>query len=152
MARVHRSRWRAVGNHGLVADPTAGGDRPSAGVLEVAERLFVAIENGDIESARALYHPAAEIWHNTDGVVQGVEQNVATLRWMLANLTAVTYVDVRRSTTSDGFVQRHVLVATNRAGQQVQVAACIVATVRDGLITRLDEYLDSAAVARILER
>ena len=43
-------------------------------------------------------------------------------------------------------------MATNRAGNRVEVPACIVTTIRDGRITRLDEYLDSASVAAIMER
>jgi ketosteroid isomerase-like protein len=44
-----------------------------------------------------------------------------------------------------------VLVVTNRAGRRVEVPACIVATVHDGRITRIDEYFDSAAVASMVE-
>ena len=119
--------------------------------LEIAERLFTAIEAGDVDTVRDLYDPDVEIWHNTDQVTQRREENLATLAWVGRHLLGVTYTDVRRSATDDGFVQRHVFVATNRAGRRVEVPACIVATVRDGRITRLDEYLDSAAVAAITE-
>lgn len=121
-------------------------------VMELAERFFAAIEAGDVDAARAMYAPDAEIWHNTDGVVQTRDDNARTLAWMTANLGAIRYTDVRRSATEDGFVQQHVLVATNRAGQPVEVPACIVISVRDGLVTRLDEYLDSASVAAIMAR
>ena len=102
---------------------------------------------------RELYDPDVEIWHNTDGVVQRRDDNLATLAWMGRNLPDLRYTEVRRSATADGFVQQHVLVATNRAGRRIEVPACIVTTVGDdGRITRLDEYLDSAAVAAILEK
>ena len=39
--------------------------------LDVAERLFKAIEAADIDAVREIYAPDAEIWHNTDGLVQG---------------------------------------------------------------------------------
>jgi ketosteroid isomerase-like protein len=120
--------------------------------LAVADRLFTAIEAGDLDTVRALYDPAAEVWHNTDGVVQRRDENLATLAWVVRNLRGLRYTDIRRSATDDGFVQRHVLVATNRAGRRVELPACVVVTVRDGLITRLDEYLDSAAVAAIMEK
>jgi len=121
-------------------------------VMELAERFFAAIEAGDVDAARAMYAPDAEIWHNTDGVVQTRNDNVRTLGWMTTNLGGIRYTDVRRSATEDGFVQQHVLVATNRAGHRVEVPACIVISVRDGLVTRLDEYLDSASVAAIMAR
>ena len=120
--------------------------------LDLAERLFAAIEAGDIDAVRGLYAPDAEIWHNTDGLAQGPDDNARTLAWVTTNLGDVRYTDVRRSATDTGFVQQHVLVATNRAGQRVAVPACIVAIVRDGRIIRLDEYLDSAAVAQILAK
>jgi ketosteroid isomerase-like protein len=120
--------------------------------LAIADRLFAAIEADDLDAVRALYAPAAEVWHNTDGVVQRRDENLATLAWVVRNLRGLRYTDIRRSATDDGFVQRHVLVATNRAGRRVELPACVVVTVRDGLITRLDEYLDSAAVAAIMEK
>jgi ketosteroid isomerase-like protein len=120
--------------------------------LAVADRLFAAIEAGDVDAVRGLYDPAVEVWHNTDRAGQGREANLATLDWVVRNLKGLRYTDVRRSATDDGFVQRHVLVATNRAGRRVEVPACIVATVREGRITRLDEYLDSAAVTAMMEK
>jgi uncharacterized protein len=120
--------------------------------LDVAERLFTAIEAGDIEAVRDLYDPTVEVWHNTDRVVQGRDDNLKVLAWVIHNLPDTHYTEVQRSATDDGFVQRHVLVTTNRAGRRVEVPACIVASVRDGRITRLDEYLDSAQVAALSER
>jgi ketosteroid isomerase-like protein len=120
--------------------------------LAIADRFFAAIEAGDIATVREIYAADAEIWHNTDGLVQTPDDNARTLGWITANLRDVNYTKIKRSTTDDGFVQQHVLVATNRAGNRVEVPACIVTTIRDGRITRLDEYIDSASVAEIMER
>jgi ketosteroid isomerase-like protein len=119
--------------------------------LDVAQRLFEAIEAGDIDAVEKLYAPDAEIWHNTDGLVQSPADNLRTLTWVTTNLRDIAYTEIRRSATDDGFVQQHVLVATNRAGQRIEVPACIVVRVEDGRITRLDEYLDSAVVERIMQ-
>ena len=118
--------------------------------LELAARFFDAIEAGDIDGVARLYAPEAEIWHNTDELTQSLSANLRTLTWISTNLKDVAYTQIRRSATDDGFVQQHVLVATNRAGERIDVPACIVTTIVDGRITRLDEYLDSAAVARIM--
>lgn len=121
--------------------------------LGLADRFFAAIEAGDVDVLRQLYDPEVEIWHNTDGVVQRLDDNLATLAWMGRNLPDLRYTAVRRTATADGFVQQHVLVATNRAGRRIEVPACIVTRIGDdGRISRLDEYLDSAAVAAILEK
>ena len=121
-------------------------------VNELADRFFAALEAGDIAAVREVYAPDAEIWHNTDGLVQSPDDNARTLGWITTNLRDVSYTKVKRSATEDGFVQQHVLVATNRAGARIEVPACIVTTVRDGRITRLDEYLDSACVTAIMAR
>ena len=124
----------------------------SMNIAEVAERFFAAIEAGDAEAARDLYAPDAEIWHNTDGITMRPEDNLKTLAWMGRNLPDLQYTQVRRSATADGFVQQHVLVATNRAGQRIEVPACIVIVIEDGKIARLDEYLDSVSVAAIMAK
>jgi len=116
------------------------------GGLAVADRLFAAIEAGDIEAIHDLYAPDAVIWHNFDDAEQSREQNVRMLGWAIRNLSGMHYTDVRRSVTDEGFVQQHVLRAVNRAGVEIAVPACLVVTVSGGLITRLDEYLDSRHV------
>lgn len=119
---------------------------------ELAAALFAAIERHDVEATTHLYAPGAVIWHNTDSVEQTVDENTRTLGWVVDHLPDTHYEETRRSITSTGFVQQHVLVATNRRGDIVRVPACIVGTVADGAITRLDEYLDSAAVAELTAR
>jgi ketosteroid isomerase-like protein len=123
-----------------------------ADALEVADRFFAAIEAGDIAAVQQMYADDAEIWHNTDGLVQTPADNARTLTWVTTNLRDLSYTKIKRSATDDGFVQQHVLVATNRAGQRIEVPACIVTVVRDGRITRLDEYIDSASVDAIMAR
>lgn len=119
---------------------------------DVAEQLFAAIEAGDIDAVRSLYATDAAVWHNNDGITQSVDDNIRVLGWMTKHLPGTRYTDVRRAVTESGFVQQHVLVATNRVGQEVSVPACIVADVVDGRITRLDEYLDSAHVALLMAK
>jgi uncharacterized protein len=118
--------------------------------LAVADQLFAAIEAGDVDTVRDLYALDAEIWHNTDGQLQTPEENLRTLSWVVQNLRDRTYDDVRRSATDDGFVHQHVLRATTGDGRRVELPACVVCTVEDGRITRLDEYLDSRHVTRLL--
>jgi ketosteroid isomerase-like protein len=119
--------------------------------LVIADRLFAAIQAGDVDAVRALYAPEAEIWHNTDGVTQAPEQNLQVLRWVVRHIRELRYEEVRRHATASGFVQQHVLRGTVGAGVAVEIPACIVCTVRDGRITRLDEYIDSAHVAPLLQ-
>ena len=62
---------------------------------EVADRLFAAIEAGDLDTVRALYAPDAVIWHNNDGTEQTVEQNLRVLRWMVDHLADRRYEEIR---------------------------------------------------------
>ena len=119
--------------------------------LSIADRLFSAIAAGDVAAVRALYAPDARIWHNFDGVTQTAEENLAVLQWVTTHIHGLRYDDVRRQTTPDGFVQQHVLRGTVGNGVAVEIPACIVVTIRDGRITRLDEYIDSKHAKVLLE-
>ncbi len=117
--------------------------------IEVARRLIAAIEAGDLDTIRNLYSEDVQIWHNTDGAFETRAENLRTLSWVVENLADLRYDDIVCQPTPTGFVQQHVLRATGPKGATVALPACIVATVDDGHITRLDEYLDSAHVLRL---
>lgn len=119
-------------------------------VDQVADALYRAIEDGDLDAVAALYDPAVEVWLNTDGTPQDRDANLRTLAWVVGNLTDRRYEEVRRHRTATGFVQQHVLRATSPDGRRVEVPACMVVTVDAGRITRIEEYLDSAHVRRML--
>jgi ketosteroid isomerase-like protein len=119
--------------------------------IETAGKLFRAIENGDVDAIRNIYTPETKIWHNNDGIAQSVEQNLAVLKWVIGNIKHVKYTDVRLQPTPTGFVQQHVLRGRFK-DKDIALPACIVATVEDGHITRLDEYLDSAQTAVFTSR
>lgn len=118
----------------------------------IAKRLFAAIEAGDIAAVEKLYAPAIVIWHNYDGVEQSLSENLRTLRWLTRNATDLRYEEIRLQETPRGFVQQHVLRATGPGGVRLEIPACIVGTVNDGQITRIDEYLDSAHVRGLMAR
>ena len=120
--------------------------------LEIAARLFAAIEGGRIDEVRDLYAPEVVVWHNHDEVEQDREANLTTLSWVIANVAGFRYTDVRRHATSDGFVQQHVARGTNRAGREVAMPACIVVRLEAGRIARLEEYLDASQARRFTER
>jgi len=118
-------------------------------VSDIADRLFAAIQAGDLDAVRSLYAPDAVIWHNTDGSEQTPDENLRVLRWVVEHLADRRYEEVRRSPTPTGFVQQHVLRCTREDGTRVEIPACIVVTCAEGRITRLAEYLDSGHVARL---
>lgn len=118
--------------------------------LEVADRLFKAIERGDVKAIRDIYAPHTKIWHNFDNLAQSVDENLAVLNWMVANIAKISYTEIQRHPTPTGFVQQHVLRGKVKAsGKEIAIPACIVCKVENGRITRLDEYLDSAQTAAL---
>ena len=113
-------------------------------VLAMADRFFRAVETGDLETVRSLYTEDVVVWHNDDLVEQTADQNLRVLRWMAKNVQNLRYEEVRRHVTATGFVQQHVVRGIWPTGAALELHACIVFTVRDGRITRLEEYLDPA--------
>lgn len=110
--------------------------------------FFDAIEQGDIAAMQACFTPDAEIWHNTDEVIVTPADTAKTLSGMVARISNRRYADRQVAVFPGGFVQQHVLQG-NRThdGVAVRLPCCIVCRVENGLITRLDEYFDSAHVA-----
>ncbi len=115
--------------------------------LQVAERLISAISAGDFKALRAIYAPDAVIWHNADGVDQSVDEYVGALRWVVGHMDEMRHEEIRRQGTDSGFVQQHVLRGRAPNGLELNVPTCLVCTIKDGRITRLDEYIDSTQIA-----
>jgi ketosteroid isomerase-like protein len=118
-------------------------------ILEFAERFLGAIESGDTATVRACYDPDAVIWHNNDGREQSVDRNMRSLEWFIRHLPDRRYRVLRREALKDGFMQQHVLEATLPDGAAWSLDACVIVRMKDGLIVRLDEYLDSAQAAAL---
>ena len=113
-------------------------------ILAFADKFVGAIQSGDTATVRACYAPDAKLWHNTDHIEQTVDQNMKVLEWFIKTLPDRNYRVTRREALPDGFLQQHVLEATLPDGTKWSMDACCVIKMENGLITRLDEYLDSA--------
>ncbi|HTT98517.1 MAG TPA: nuclear transport factor 2 family protein [Rhizomicrobium sp.] len=122
-----------------------------ADMFVLADRVMQAIENNDTETIRACYAPDACIWHNFDGEEQTVDENLRTLGWVDKRLKNRKYEIISRRVFDGGYLQEHILTGTLADGAAFSMPACLVITVRDGRITRLAEYLDSAHVRPLLE-
>ncbi|WP_227981955.1 nuclear transport factor 2 family protein [Nocardia spumae] len=132
------------------SDASAPADRLDPGLERLAADFIAAVERGDTdEIAERIYAPDAIIWHNSDGVEMTVAQNLATLAWLSATLRDMRYEEVVRMPARDGYVQRHVLRGHCPGGEEITVRACFFVTVAGGRITRIEEYLDTAASADV---
>ena len=115
----------------------------------LAKRFFDCVEAGDVDGLVACYAPDAKIWHNTDGLEQAPAENERTLKGMVERIVDRLYDERRLNVFPGGFVHQHVLRGTRKHdGVRVALPACVICQVKDGKITRLDEYFDSAGVAQ----
>ena len=113
-------------------------------ILDFADRYIAALEGDDLEKVRTFYAPEARLWHNTDDIAQDLEISMKSMKWFMRNLPGRRYRVLRREALHDGFLQQHVLEATLPDGTPWSLNACVVIKMENGVITRLDEYLDSA--------
>jgi uncharacterized protein len=118
-------------------------------MLAIRDRFFAAVTGGDIEAVCACYALDAVVWHNTDGMEQNVDANLRVLAWIAKNVKDFRYEDVRCQPTPTGFVEQHLTCGIAPGGEPFAVPTCIVCTIVDGRITRVDEYLDGAQAAAI---
>ena len=61
-------------------------------------------------------------------------------------MSNLRYEEIRREVLRDGFLQQHVLRGTAPDGSALEVPAILRVYCHDGVITRLEEYLDTAQV------
>lgn len=122
---------------------------PPRSADEVAHAFFTAVTIGDVDTLRTLYSPDAVIWHNDDRLEQTVPDNLRVLRWLTRVLDDFRYEDIRRDILPWGFAQQHVLRATLPGHGPLEVPAALFVRVVDGRITRIDEYVDSAATVAL---
>ena len=117
--------------------------------LALADRMFTAIEAGDLDAVRETYDPDIVGWANFDDRAQDRERSLRVLGWLCSKLADRRYEVKRRDVIPGGFLQEHVLHGTAPDGSAVAMPACIVASVEAGLITRINEYLDPVGVSAL---
>jgi len=78
-------------------------------------------------------------------------ENVRTLRALHRLIPGFRYDEIRRTVVADGYWQQHVLRATTANGD-LNMPAALRVYVRDGKITRLEEYLDPAPFSAAIGR
>ena len=120
-------------------------------LFALADRFMRAAEGDDEDAVLRCYAPDARIWHNNDQKAQGPEENVKVLRWVWDRLKQRRYEIVSRQAFPGGYVQQHILTGVLTDGTPFRMPACLVVTVENERIARLDEYIDSAQIAPLLK-
>lgn len=120
--------------------------------FSVVSRMLDAIEQGDTDTLRGCFAAGALAWHNNDELEQDVETVVAIIGHLCAVSTSRVYEDRRVTTVgSQAFIQ-HTLTASLHSGTQLRMPAMMRIVVNhDGLVERIEEYLDSRDVDCLAE-
>jgi ketosteroid isomerase-like protein len=132
-------------------------------IVDVADRLFTAIEKSDIAAVDRMWSDDIAVWRvgarrdpaKTDNKARALR----VINWFITTTTERHYEILDRqlfgsgsSGSTSGFVQQHILHATGHAGQSISLRVCIVIKVgADGLINRIDEYFDPAGIAPLMD-
>jgi ketosteroid isomerase-like protein len=125
-------------------------------VIDVADRLFTAIEKGDGAAVDRLWSADIAVWRVGSRRDDDKVRALRVIDWFINATTERSYEILDRqlfdSGAVRGFVQQHILHATGHAGQSIALRVCIVIRVSpDGLINRIDEYFDPAGIAPLLD-
>ena len=118
---------------------------------DIADRMFAAIEDGDGATLAALWSDSVTVWRQGGGPVRDKPRALKVIAWFIDSTTDRRYEVLDRQIFDGGFVQQHVVHARDSGGAPLAFRACLVVRVNpDGLITRIDEYLDPADLAPLM--
>jgi ketosteroid isomerase-like protein len=119
--------------------------------LDVANRLFGAIERGEYETVDGMWADDVTVWHTGDSQDNDRARALKVIRWFMNVTTSRSYEILDRQYFDGGFVQQHVLRASRSDHVSIEMRVCIVIKVdAKGRITRIDEYFDPADMAPLL--
>jgi hypothetical protein len=114
-------------------------------VARTAEQWSRVSQAADFDGMLALMAPGATAWQSGGEPAGLFVDAVAGLRAIRERLGPWQYLHPRRVVDDHGFCEQHVVRFSRPDGRVRDITACVVAQVgQDGLITRLDEYLDPA--------
>jgi ketosteroid isomerase-like protein len=120
-------------------------------ILTAAEQLTTGMEHNDADVLGRLYSPDAVIWHNTDGVELSVDDLLGVIHVLKAAVTSSSVTVDERQVTDFGFIQAQTAKYRFATGEDAEVQVAMFAWVDEqGRITRLNEYVDSAALAPLI--
>jgi ketosteroid isomerase-like protein len=124
-------------------------------VVDTAERLFSSIVDGDKAAVDRMWSDDIAVWRVGAKRDNDKARALKVIDWFIDVTSERRYEILDRRLFDDGsvsgFVQQHVLHATGHAGQSISIRVCIVIRVgTNGLIDRIDEYFDPAAIAPLM--
>ncbi len=124
---------------------------PGYASASVADRLFSAIEVGDVDAVAAMWSDDVSVWHTGDKRPSEKARAIRVIEWFVSATADRHYDILERRFFDGGFVQQHLLHGKTRTGTEYSLRVGIIILIgRDGLITRIDEYFDPADLSPLL--
>jgi ketosteroid isomerase-like protein len=128
-------------------------------IVDVADRLFTAIEKSDMAAVDRMWSDDIAVWRVGARRDDDKTRALRVIDWFITTTTERRYEILDRqlfgcgsSGSTSGFVQQHILHATGHADQSISLRVCIVIKVgTNGLINRIDEYFDPAGIAPLMD-
>ena len=126
---------------------------PGYALASVADRLFSAIEAGDVDAVAAMWSDDIVVWHAGDKLACDKDRAIRVIEWFVFATADRHYDVLDRRFFDGGFVQQHLLHGLTRDGAAYSLrVGIIIAVGNDGLIRRIDEYFDPADLAPLLNQ
>ena len=118
---------------------------------ETADRLFAAIETGDIAAVEALYTDDVVVWNSVMPRPMDKARSLAVLEWLMAPGVTRQYEIHERLVDGNRLAQRHTLRVTIPGHDVIEMPVSLFITITDGCIRAIDEYVDSKATDLLIE-
>ena len=131
--------------------PAANSGHSQEVIVDLADQLFTAIEQSDLAMLNQIFNDDIAVWRVGTRRDNDKERALTVLRWFIKVTTERRYEILDRQLFPTGFVQQHVLHAIGHNGGLITLRACVVIKLgTNGLISRIDEYVDPAKVDPLL--
>jgi ketosteroid isomerase-like protein len=118
---------------------------------EMAAAFDDALEGRDPDAFVAVLAPGAIVWHNHDRQEVDARENMATIGTLGQLVDGVKNEHLLLAPIDRGFVLQYVTRGSVRSnGNAFEMHNCIIVTTTDdGLIERIDEYVDPTVGAQL---
>jgi hypothetical protein len=119
-------------------------------VDELADRFYHALIIGDAATCERLFADDAVVWHNYDLAEQSCAEALAHVAAL--SPLAPRFEVIERLMIPGGWVQQHRFHFSFPGGATQVLPALQRVHLRDGLISRVDEYMDTGQLGAILQK
>ena len=115
------------------------------GIIQLANDLRSAFEQGDVSWISRLYSDDMTVWHNYDQISRTRQQGLESAQWVANEISDFSIDDCEIFPVEDGYIQQCVFRGVYRSnGARLETYAMIHVYCEDGKITRIEDYADPA--------